>query len=32
VRSYLEKQEAERAAWMAPGVATVHNRLVVPYS
>jgi len=32
VRSYLERQEAERAAWMAPGVAAVDNRLVITYS
>jgi osmotically-inducible protein OsmY len=29
VRSYAERQEAERAAWSAPGVASVDNRLVV---
>jgi osmotically-inducible protein OsmY len=29
VRSCYEKQEAERAAWAAPGVTRVENRIVV---
>ncbi|HKA04710.1 MAG TPA: BON domain-containing protein [Acidimicrobiales bacterium] len=29
VRSYPEKQEAERSAWMAPGVVSVDNQLVI---
>ena len=29
VRSWAERQEAERAAWAAPGVTKVENRIVV---
>jgi osmotically-inducible protein OsmY len=29
VRSWAERQEAERAAWAAPGVTRVENRIVV---
>ena len=29
VRSYAEKQEAERAAWNAPGVTMVHDELAI---
>jgi osmotically-inducible protein OsmY len=29
VRSWFERQEAERAAWAAPGVTKVDNRLVI---
>jgi osmotically-inducible protein OsmY len=31
VRSWAERQEAERVAWTAPGVTKVDNRLVVSY-
>lgn len=29
VRSFMEKEEAERAAWLAPGVTSVKNEIVV---
>jgi osmotically-inducible protein OsmY len=29
VRSWVEKREAERVAWSAPGVVAVDNRIVV---
>jgi osmotically-inducible protein OsmY len=29
VRSWAERQEAERAAWLAPGVSKVDNRIIV---
>jgi osmotically-inducible protein OsmY len=32
VRSYAERDEAERAAWMAPGVKSVENKIIVSYS
>jgi osmotically-inducible protein OsmY len=32
VRSWAEREEAERTAWLAPGVTQVDNRIQVSYA
>jgi osmotically-inducible protein OsmY len=31
VRSWAEREEAERAAWRTPGVAKVNNQIIVRF-
>ena len=31
VKSWMEREEAENAAWAAPGVASVQNRIAISY-
>ena len=32
VRSWSERQEAERAAWSAPGVTSVDNQIIISFT